>query len=509
LMAHDLKAMLAFSTISQLGFLIGIYGLGAGEGVRFDFLHIFNHVLYKGSLFMVAGIVDHSTGTRDIRKLGGLRAQMPLLAFVACVSCAAMAGLPGTTGFLSKETILAALLGMTELPGIAAWIILFAVAFVAVLKVIFGLRFAYRIFFGRNTPGLTDHLHAPSFGLQVPPLILASMALTFGIFPGLMQQAFDFLAVTGLHAATTEKLVLWHGVTPALIISIIVVISGCLAWWTAEKRGWFALTIPRWARFDLFFEEGLYLFSKGTKTITKALRADAPLDYLPILIGFSVALVGGYMLWNFGAGWAQWVHWNEAQVGPLRSFVAALIALSVVGVLVLRRWTTQLIVLSVAGFLTAFYFVLYHAPDLALTQLLVEAVTLLLILLLLGRFPKSAERGERTRPPSSARTVMNIALSLGVGAIMTVFVLTITGRPHPEPIGPYFLENTVELAEGSNAVNTILVDFRGIDTLGEITVLVIAMLGCLGLLMRYKRTPEEYRRGSLGPAGSGGPHKES
>jgi len=175
----------------------------------------------------------------------------------------------------------------------------------------------------------------------------------------------------------------------------------------------------------------------------------------------------------------------------------------VIGAMVLKRWATQLISLSVAGFLACFYFVLYRAPDLALTQILVEAVTLILILLLLGRFPKSAEIGEISERTSPRRRTFNIVISISVGLLMTVFVLLMTGKRHPHPIGNDVLQLTVPLAEGRNAVNTILVDFRGFDTMGEISVLIIAMLGCLGLLLRYKRTEEEYKAGPMGPPGYG------
>ena len=176
--------------------------------------------------------------------------------------------------------------------------------------------------------------------------------------------------------------------------------------------------------------------------------------------------------------------------------------------ILLRRWTTQLILLSVAGFLTTFYYVLYRAPDLALTQILIEVVTLFLILILLGRFPRSAELGEIVHRPSPLRKKLNVVLSLGVGVLMTTFILWFNAAPHENRLGRFFAENTVELAQGSNTVNTILVDFRGFDTLGEITVLLIAMLGGIGLLMRYKRTAAEYREGPLGQPGMGIQHSE-
>jgi NADH:ubiquinone oxidoreductase subunit 5 (subunit L)/multisubunit Na+/H+ antiporter MnhA subunit len=511
LLAFDLKAMLAFSTVSQLGFLIGIYGLGAGTGVRFDFLHILNHVFYKGCLFMVAGIIDHSTGRRDIRRLGGLWQQMPLLGVITLISVAAMAGFPLTTGFLSKEEILAAVLGLTEAPGMAAWLVLGSVVVVAVLKVIFALRFFTRIFLGPASPGLLEHLHKPGLALMLSPLALAFLALLFGSFPSLLQWMLEGLTVKGLHAATTEKLVLWHGITPALVISIIIFLAGIGFWNVGEKRDWFVYEPPFWLRFGEYFELGVERFSKFTKTLTGWLRADSPIDYLPVILGFTLALVGGYLGFQYLGRIGQLPEllriWGE-EFSLIRAFTAGLISLAVIGVVVLKRWTTQLISLSVAGFLIAFYFVLYQAPDLALTQVLIEAVTLMLILLLLARFPKSAEQGELTRKSGGARRVYNMIVAVGMGGMVTAFVLLVLAEPHPEPIGRLFLAHTVELAAGSNAVNTILVDFRGLDTLGEITVLLIAMLGGLGLLMRYKRTAQEYKRGPMGAPGFGVHQKE-
>jgi len=304
-------------------------------------------------------------------------------------------------------------------------------------------------------------------------------------------------------------LALWHGFNLELAVSAAIVVLGLGVFKLGQHTSWRWASIPRWMRFDQAFEGGVDAFSKCTKVLMRGLRADHPLDYLPIILSLGLAVVGGSILVNFGPevnGTTLGIPVGELALDPLRSFVAALIAISVFGVVMLRRWTTQLISLSVAGFLITFYFVLYRAPDLALTQILVEAVTLILILLLLGRFPKSAERGEIVQQSSRLRGGMNFVIALGVGCLMTLLTLWFTAHPPPELLGHLISQNTVELAAGTNAVNTVLVDFRGFDTLGEITVLVIAMLGGLGLLMRRKRTPEEYRQGPMGPPGSGIDH---
>jgi multicomponent K+:H+ antiporter subunit A/multicomponent Na+:H+ antiporter subunit A len=500
LLSHDLKAILAYSTVSQLGYLIGYYGLGPANGVEYDYLHILNHVLYKGALFMVVGVVAHAAGIRDIRQLGGLFPRMPLLGITSLIGAATMAGIPGTTGFLSKEMMLKEIFEAMRTQDELGFYATVCVVLTSVVKVAFSVRLFANIFLGKKPEQVRRNFHAPSVWMQLPPALLAGCALVFGLFPGLLEGPFRALAVDGLNRP--QHLALWHGFTKELLVSSLVVAAGCALYWLGQKTEWRWHNIPRWLRFDSAFEAGVEAFSTFTKTVTRLLCSDRPVHYLPIIATFLVALVGGSLLWNMTdlAGLAAP---DRVAVHPLRGLTAALIALATLGVLLLRRWTAQLICLSVAGFLTCFYFVLYRAPDLALTQILVETVTLILVLLLLARFPRPAQEGEERRKPGMLERAFHMILALSVGGVAAAMVLLVTANPHPDPIGRNFLDHTVELAKGGNAVNTILVDFRGFDTLGEITVLVIATLGCLGLLMRYKRTPEEYKLGPLGPPGFG------
>ncbi|HMP84092.1 MAG TPA: proton-conducting transporter membrane subunit, partial [Verrucomicrobiota bacterium] len=504
LLSHDLKAILAFSTVSQLGYLIGYYGLGPAKGVDYDYLHILNHVFYKGGLFMIVGIVAHAAGIRDIRQLGGLFKRMPLLGVATLIATATMAGVIGTTGFLSKEVMLKEIFGAMTTHAALGWYATICVVLTSVVKVAFSARLFVNIFLGKEPGEVGKHFHAPSLAVQLPPLILAAAAVVFGVFPALMDSPLNLLVVDGLNRP--HHLTVWHGLSKEFIVSSLILVAGGGLYWVSERTGWRWHQIPRVLRFDRAFEFGLEKFSKFTKWLTRFLRSDQPVDYLPVIIGFAVALVGGSLVWHLGGTGTLLAaldnaEWNAADT--MRSFVAGLIALAVFGVVILKRWTTQLISLSVAGFLVCFYFVLYRAPDLALTQILIEVVTLFLILILLGRFPRSAELGEITHKHLPARKILNMAIALGVGGLTTTLILLVTASPAENRLGDLFLSQTVPLAEGSNAVNTILVDFRGFDTLGEITVLVIAMLGGLGLLMRYKRTAAEYKEGPMGPPGFG------
>lgn len=501
LLSHDLKAILAYSTVSQLGFLLGYYGMASPAGVQGDFLHIANHVFYKGCLFMVAGIVDHATGTRDVRELGGLGRRLPLLAVIAAIGAACMAGLPGTVGFISKEYMLKEKFDYWEGGEWLNWYPIATVALASVLKVGFCVRLVRNVFGGPERPGLANHFHAPGLALQVPPLLLAAACVAFGVFPGWLGTIVDALHTPGLHQVAPLHLSIWHGVSREFVMSVIIVVAGFGVYALMQLEGWRWAVVPRWLRFDSAFEAGVKGLPRAAKSLGGWLRFDRPLDYLAIALGFTVLLVGGYA-WGHRAelapGWPE-----RGDFAPLRTLVVAMVGVAVAMVIVMRRWTAQLLALSIVGFLVTFYFVLFRAPDLAMTQILVECATLLLVLLLLARFPRSAERSERGRRFSAGRQAVNIALSVGVGVLATGGALMAMRWKHADPLGTYYLEQTVPLAHGANAVNTILVDFRGFDTLLEVTVLVIATLGALGLLMRYRRTADEYAAGAMGPAGYG------
>jgi NADH:ubiquinone oxidoreductase subunit 5 (subunit L)/multisubunit Na+/H+ antiporter MnhA subunit/uncharacterized MnhB-related membrane protein len=484
LRANDLKEILAYSTVSQLGFLIGVYGIGSAQGVRFDFVHVISHVFYKGSLFMVAGIIDHSTGTRDVRKLGGLGRLMPLTAFAGLIGTAALAGLPLTTGFISKEIMLADLGRLAETTPLG-WVFLGLVALSAVFTVAFALRLFTAVFTGNKPAGL--HFHAPGLALQIPPVLLAGAALFFGIFPGPLGRMLDVLSATGLHAPAEGYLALWHGFNRELLLSAVVIASGILLFLWAKKTEWRWATTPRWLQFDRMFDAGVDGLSLFSKKLTLALKADWPPAYLPIVIFSLLLIIFGAVIVN-SAAFVEGIANLEWKFDPLRSFVGLLITLGLGAVLILRRWTSQLIALSVSGFFLTFYFVLYHAPDLAMTQILVESASVVMILVLVSRFSGASRAGTRFEFSLTWAQIIRTLLALGMGVLGTGLVLFAEVNKHPDPVGPKMREFSKPLAEGTNAVNTILVDFRGFDTMGEITVLLIAALAGIGLMMRYKQS---------------------
>ncbi len=487
LLSHDLKAILAQSTVLQLGLLIAFYGMG-GAVVKGDILHVANHVFYKGALFMIAGLIDHAAHGRDIRHLGGLMKRIPWVGVCALVVSASMAGLPLTLGFVSKEYFLKDLVKAAEYSGWTLWPVLAVVTFVlvAVLKMAFATRFWWKLFMGSETEQVREHWHAPDVRMVWPITLLAGATLVFGVWPSGMAHVVEWSQVPGMHAMKEVHFALWHGWTRELFITIGVITVGLLLT-RALWKVWPRLEVPWLLRWDVGFEKLVEWTPRFAAAVTRSLYADEPVAYVPWMLLFILAAVGvpTFVWWSQNITQVVWFD----EVNFLRGLFAFCILVSAVAVILLKRWMSQLIAMSVLGFLVTFYFILMRAPDLALTQILIETVTLVLILLLFARFPRKAELGEIERRSDRKHRLARITLALG-GAVLTIFVgfLALTQK-HPLPVGLVYPEITIQEAKGSNAVNTILVDFRAWDTLLEVAVLVIALLGAVGLVNRQKNRP--------------------
>jgi len=464
-------------------------------------LHIASHVFYKGCLFMVVGIVDHSTGVRDVRELGGLRKKLPLLAGITLIATASMAGIPGTLGFISKEYMLKAKLDYWDSSAMLSWYPLVLVVIASIMNVAFAGRICWGVFGGKMPEKLSAKFHAPGLALQLPPLLLGACCLVFGLMPAWLGNALHQFSTPGLHLITHKPLSIWHGVTSEFIMSVLIVFAGGGLYAIMQIEQWRWARVPRLLRFDVGFESALSALPRMARRIGEGLHFDRQFNYLTIAFGSLVLLLlfcGPYI---YSALIPEFP--TLADFDPIRSFVVALIAVAIGMTIKMSRWTSQLIALSIVGFLIMFYYVLFRAPDLAMTQILVESATLLLVLLLLARFPDSSESSEVGRTFSGWRQILNVVISIGVGVSTMLIALMAMRFKHDDPIGVDYLDKTVPLAYGTNTVNTILVDFRGFDTLLEAAVLIIACLGAIGLLMRYRRTSEEYAAGAMGPAGYG------
>ncbi|MBU1654354.1 MAG: monovalent cation/H+ antiporter subunit A [Gammaproteobacteria bacterium] len=482
LFKHDLKGLLAYSTLSHLGLITLLFGIGTPLAAVAGVFHIINHAIFKASLFMAAGIIDHETGTRDMRRINGLWRFMPFTATLAMVAAAAMAGVPLFNGFLSKEMFFAEAVEManhlaTWMP--FGWLLPVAVTLAGIFAVAYSLRFIHDVFFNGDPIDLPRTPHEPPRWMKAPVEVLVLLCLLVGMFPAQTVEPILALASAGVLQGPppAHDLAIWHGFSPALWMSVIALAGGVLLY--AARRPLFAWHDRHAGRLDArrvydALLNALLAFARG---LTRLLDSSSLQRMLFLFLSFALAL-----------GWVGW-HGGEAALTGTRTplpvdavsllIAASLIAASIAVVVLQRQRFTALVLIGVVGLMVSLIFVKFSAPDLALTQLSVEVVTLVLLLLALYFLPQHT-------PPAShpARRGRDAVIALlaggGVGALAWA-VLTRPVSAWPG-IGDWFLANSVSGGGGGNVVNVILVDFRGFDTLGEITVLALAGLAIYAML---------------------------
>lgn len=477
LVESDLKRILAYSTVSALGMLTLLLGLGGQLAVHAAMAFLLGHALYKGALFLVAGALDHETGTRDVDRLGGLGRAMPVTALAAGVAGLSMAGLPPLFGFIAKELSYEATLHAPA----AGWVTTAAVAANVLLVAAAGLV-GLRPFLGKALPTPRPAHEAPP-SLLLGPLALAGLSIAFGLWPGWGADGLVSAASTSvLGQPASIHLALWHGLTPALALSAATLAGGvgvyagrgllrkAASWYPGAARwgpaGWYELAL-----------KGLNGLALGQ---TQLLQSGYLRYYLMITVAATTGLVG-YALVGRGALTAAF-DWSDLRF--YEAGLAALILLAVLGAVLLKSRLAAVAALGVVGYGVALVFVLFGAPDLAMTQFLVETLTVILFVLVFYHLPES-----RIVSDNAARW-RDAALALAAGALMTALVLVGTPENYP-PISTYFAEHSVTQGHGRNIVNVILVDFRELDTLGEITVLAVAAVGVYALLKLRRRADAE------------------
>ncbi|MDD4752999.1 MAG: Na+/H+ antiporter subunit A [Desulfitobacteriaceae bacterium] len=489
----DLKALLAYSTVSQLGLIMSLLGLGsaalyfdvAEEGAVYAvaifaaIFHLVNHSTFKGCLFMVVGIIDLETGTRDIKKLGGLLHWMPVSFLLALTGSLAMAGLPPFNGFLSKELFFTAVLNASKMSifhmetwgnilAITAWV-------ASVITFVYCLIILLKTFGGK--PGdykLKKKARKAPVAILIPPLILASLVIVIFLYPNvlakyLLQPAWQAVLPTFAETASLQiKISAWHGLNTELLMTIGVVITGAFLYKTLRK--WYVIFryYPAALTLNNLYELLLEKMEKFSLALTRRYMTGSVRDYLVYILGFIILTVGGFFLIYGGPTFDSF---RDASVNYYELGLLIGMLTSALTVLLARSRLTSVIAVGALGFLVAFFFVLFRAPDLALTQLVVETITTVLFLLCFCHLPKLKQ--EKT--PIRVKAV-NGLISAGVGLVMTILALSANGNRLFESISRFY-ENAYELAGAKNIVNAILVDFRGFDTMLEILVLSMAGLG--------------------------------
>ncbi len=479
LVQTDLKRILAYSTVSTLGALVLLLGLDTTLSVKAAMLFLLVHALYKGALFLVAGILDHETGTRDIRRLGGLARAMPITAAAAVLAALSMAGLPPMLGFINKELLYEAKLqapraaGLVTAAGVAANMALVAVAGMVSLRPFFGRR---------GDPPKKPH-EAP-LALWLGPVVLAGLGLLNGLLPEALPSTLVSAAASAVRAQPTEiELALWHGVSPILALSVLTVVVGAAIYVGREALYRVLARFAPWVISLLRHaghwgpQRGYDLALRGLNSVagaqTRILQSGYLRYYLIITILTTVGLAAFALVTRGGVAWSPEantdVRFYEVLVGLL------ILAATVVAISSSSR-LTSVAALGVVGYGVALIYTLFGAPDLAMTQFAIETLTVFLFVLVLYRLPRFARLTAR---PARVRDAV---VALSAGALMTVLVLVTTAMPMESRLSPFFAENAVPLARGRNIDNVILVDFRGLDTLGEITVLSVAAIGVFALL---------------------------
>ncbi|MBB6454351.1 multicomponent Na+:H+ antiporter subunit A [Salirhabdus euzebyi] len=482
----DLKGILAFSTISQLGMIMAMLGFGTKAAIFAAVFHILNHATFKGSLFMIAGIVDHETGSRDIRKLGGLMTFMPISATLALFGVFSMAGfpLPFLNGFYSKEMFFEASL---HLDGYGGQFIPFfqqAIPYLAVFGSIFTFVYSMYFFFGTfrgeaKMGELPKKPHEAPIGMLISPFILVLGVILIGLFPNLVNGTFIAHSAEAIYGSAVEKdIYFWHGLTyPPLIMSIIVVVLGTLLALTRQKWAGIYTIFPRNLSFNEVYN---YIVDKTETASTKITNKymTGSLRHYVLYILIAILVVSGVVFFLTNGFAIDTSGLSTLKLSDVPDILVGLtMAIAAIGTIFTNNRLSAIIILGVVGYGLAILFVIYRAPDLALTQLIVETVTVAIFLLCFYHLPDLKKIKEK---PSI--TLTNSIISIGFGALMTIIAISAHSSKWFEPISNYFLETSKPLGGGYNVVNVILVDMRGLDTLFEITVLGIAALAIYGMI---------------------------
>lgn len=466
-----LKRILAYTTVSALGALVMLLGIGGEHGVAAAVVFLLAHALYKAALFLMAGAVDHETGERDVQHLGGLARKMPVTAAGATVAALSMAGIPLFFGFIGKEVMYDALWHAEAL----RWLILAAAVLTNMIFVAVAGILILAPFYGaeKHTP---KHPHEAPAAMWLGPVLLGAGSLALGLLPqhvghGLLGPAAS--AVLGVESHL--HLALWHGLSVPLLLSVITLAGGVALYLFRDRVRTALAPVQRLAGYgpnawyEWIFEGGVNL----AKWQTKVLQTGYLRIYLMIIMIFTIGAVG----WGI-------VTQRELEFAPIWRGVryyelglAAIITAAIAAAVHSRTRLAAIASLGVVGYGVSLVFVLFSAPDLAMTQLVIETLTVVLFVLVFYHLPSYAQYTKSV--PARAR---DLVIALSGGALMAALVLVAAGVQISPSISRYFVENSHDLAHGNNIVNVILVDFRGFDTLGEITVLAVAGIGAYSLL---------------------------
>jgi multicomponent Na+:H+ antiporter subunit A len=470
---YDLKLVLAYGTISQLGFLMVLFGTGAASTTFAGCAVLVAHAVFKAALFMAVGIVDHGFGTRDVRALPheagpGWRA----LRIIAVIAAMSMAGVPLTLGFVAKEVAFDALAG-TGLPG--SWLVTVVVVAAGALTAGYSIRLAAgilgRLHDGATAPGGSRESHRPAVGFVAVPAVLAAVTVLWGVAPAAVDRLVGAAAASLVGADVSKHLAAWYGINLAVVLSGVALAGGVAVFALSRSGRWTGVRLPWLPSGDDLYGRSVDTLTTVAGRVTGIVQVGSMPVYLGVILGtLAVASLVALVSGGETPALPDWVD-HPAQVP-----IVALLIGAAVGTAVLRHRLSVALLLGVVGYSMAGLFVVHGAPDLALTQAAVETLTTVLFVLTLRRLPTIFVR----RSTTSTRTV-RIVLSVLVGVMVFGLALAAGQEPLPRDVSEEMIARSVPDGNGRNVVNVILVDFRGLDTLGEISVVAVAAIGAVAL----------------------------
>lgn len=477
----DLKRILAFGTVSQLGFFAVVVGYGTPAAALAGLALVVGHALFKSALFLIVGVIDRQLSTRDIDELSGLGRQAPVMATAAIISVASMMGIAPTIGYIAKESTLTALLEDAQHGSAWGWVALIGVAVGAVLTAAYGARFVWGAFWrkkdadGANMPETA--WPDPPVGFLSAPIILAGLTLAAGIGAPALDVVLQGYAVTVLPAGSTASpapghLMMWHGLEPALFLSLGAIALGLGVFVLSIRTRWDRR--PRLLRFTA--ADVYYVVMRGVDRLSVLTTSLTQRGSLPLYVGTIFVVLLAAEATALAAATPAKLELSAWHT-PVQIVVAPVMAIAGVVAVRARKRYTGVVLVSVTGLGMVVLFATSGAPDLALTQILVETVTMVTFALVLRRLP--SRMGEHN---ASVGRIPRAVLAIGVGVTMALVAIIATQARMFDPISVDFAELAYELGHGKNVVNVALVDLRGWDTMGELSVLVLAATGVASLV---------------------------
>ncbi|OFZ19157.1 MAG: hypothetical protein A2X94_10260 [Bdellovibrionales bacterium GWB1_55_8] len=472
LQQRDLKLILAYMTVMALGLLVLLLGVGSPTAIHALVVYVFAHSLYKGGLFLIAGNIDHETGTRDIDRLAGLRRTMKWTALTAALCALSMAGFPLFVGFIGKELVYESLWN----PVSRSWLLIVATTISMMGLWAISLLIGFKPFLGTKAATSHPKVHEARPEMLLGPFVLSLFGLVVGLAPGTFAAFADAASSAILNRQTELPLAIWHGFNPAFALSAASFLGGLLIYrrHSPLRRRFLAVTTS----IALFspqqsYELMLNFLKFSAERQTLVLQSGSLFQYLLWIL---VSIVGVLI----ASGSPDWLNPQGFEWSNILYYEWVLGTLMVLGSLIAARARSPLVSvtsLGVVGYAIALTYVLYGAPDLAMTQFLVETLTVILLALVLSKLPDYVRV-----PPRPFRNTVALTVSVMFGLVMTNLIWHTLRHPLDRSLSDYFSNNSLPLAHGRNIVNVIIVDFRALDTLGEITVLGIAALGIFGLV---------------------------